>query len=53
MALPEILVTSAEFAATEGDNGVGAAYGPVHASPFEPGSDRHFTASLDDPGGSA
>src|SRR5450631_976979 len=41
-AFPEILKASAEFGAAEGDDGVGATSGPVHAGPFEPGPDDYF-----------
>src|ERR1019366_4117465 len=50
-ALPEVLKASAEFAAAQGDDGVCTIDGPVHASPFEAGSDHHFASSLEDAGG--
>src|ERR1035437_2541097 len=40
-AFPEILKASAEFGAAEGDGGVGARSGPVHAGPLEPGPDHY------------
>src|ERR1022692_2039837 len=49
--LPEVLVTSAELGAAQGDDGVCATNGPVHASPLKPGTDRHFAAGLEDAGG--
>src|ERR1022692_3742415 len=49
--LPEVLVTSAELGAAQGDDGVCATHGPVHASPLKPGTDRHFAAGLEDAGG--
>lgn len=52
-ALPEVLIASTEFAAAQGDDGVCAIDGPVHASPFEASSDRYFAASLDNAGGCA
>src|SRR5256885_1354962 len=45
-AFPEILKTSAKFAAAQGDDGVCALYGPMHARALEPGADHHFTAGL-------
>src|SRR6266571_4211987 len=50
-ALPEVLIASAEFRAAQGDDGVCALDGPVHASPFEPGPDHHFASSLQHAGG--
>ena len=52
-ALPEVLIASAEFGAAQGDDGVCAIDGPVHASPFEPGADHYFAPSLEDAGGGA
>jgi len=49
-AFPEILKTSAELAATQGDDGVGAVHSPVHARSLEPSADHYFTASLYDAG---
>src|ERR1017187_6096565 len=46
--LPEVLKASAEFRAAQGDDGVCALDGPVHASPFEPGADHHFASRLED-----
>src|ERR1700686_2672912 len=51
--LPKVFIASAEFRAAERDDGVRALDAPVHASPFEPGPDRHFAASLQDAGGRA
>ena len=50
--LPEVLVTSAEFGAAQGDDGVCAAYSPVHASPLQPGANRHFATRFEDTSGS-
>src|ERR1035438_1733621 len=50
-ALPEVLKASAEFGATQGDDGVGAIDGPVHASAFEACPDHHFASRLKDAGG--
>lgn len=33
-----------------GDDGVCAAYAPVHASPLEPGTDNHFATGFENPG---
>src|ERR1700736_473716 len=52
-AFPEILKASAEFGAAEGDDGVGAGSGPVHAGPLEPGSNHYFASGFQDAGGSA
>jgi len=52
-AFPEILEATAEFGAAEGDDGVGARKGPVHAGALEPGSNDYFAAGLQDTGGSA
>src|ERR1035437_5654647 len=50
-ALPEVLKASAEFRAAQGDDGVCAIDGPMHARPFEPSPDHHFASSLEDAGG--
>src|ERR1035437_8584861 len=50
-ALPEVLKASAEFRAAQGDDGVCAIDGPMHASPLEAGSDYHFASSREDAGG--
>jgi hypothetical protein len=42
--VPEIFQASREFRAAQGDDGVCALYGPVHAGAFEPGADRNFRA---------
>jgi hypothetical protein len=47
---PEIFEASTEFRAAEGDDGVCALHGPVHAGAFEPGADHNFTARLHDAG---
>src|SRR6516164_6123341 len=44
--VPRNLKASAELAAAQGDDGVGALYGPMPARPLEPGADHHFTACL-------
>src|SRR6516165_3905661 len=49
--LPEIFETSAELAAAQGDDGVCAIHGPVHASPLQAGADRHLAVSLENAGG--
>src|ERR1017187_7429578 len=51
--LPEVLKASTELRAAQGDDGVCALDGPVHASPFEPGADHHFASRLEDAGGGA
>ena len=50
--LPEVLVTSAEFGTAQGDDGVGAVHSPVHASPLQPGANRHFATRFEDTSGS-
>src|SRR5674476_1110363 len=52
-ALPEVLKASAEFGAAQGDDGVCAVDGPVHAGAFEAGPDHHLASSLEDAGGGA
>src|ERR1035437_6651641 len=52
-ALPEVLKASAEFGAAQGDDGVCAVDGPVHAGAFEAGPDPHLASSLEDAGGGA
>ena len=52
-AFPEILKSSAELAAAQGDDGVGALHSPVHARPLEPGPDYDLAASLHHAGRSA
>src|SRR5207249_9327487 len=51
--LPEVLESSAELGAAQGDDGVCATHGPVHTSSLEPGADRHFAAGLEDASGGA
>ena len=48
-ALPELFETTAELAAAQGDDRVGASDGPVHAGALASGSDRHLAAGLNDP----
>lgn len=52
-ALPEVLETAAEDAATERDDSVGAKHRPVHSGPFEPGGDGEFATGFDYAGGGA
>src|SRR3989442_8630870 len=49
--LPKILKSPTQFGTTQGNDGVCALYGPAHSSSFEPGSDDHFAAGLEDAGG--
>lgn len=43
-SLPELLLAAAEFAAAQGDNGVGALNRPTHAGLLEPGADDGLAA---------
>lgn len=45
-ALPEILKASTEFAAAEGDDGVGPFHRPVHSGALQPGTNHHLTSRL-------
>ena len=47
---PEVLETSAEATAAEGNDGIGPALSPVHSGAFESCSDDHLAASLDNAG---
>ena len=47
--LPELLETTAELAAAQGDDGVNASDGPVHPGALAPGSDRYLASGLNDP----
>ena len=47
-SFPEILEAAAELAAPQGDDGVGAGHGPVHAGALEPGADGELASGLDD-----
>src|SRR5437588_12418390 len=49
-AFPESLEASAELAAAQGDDGVGALDGPVHACPLEPRPNYDFATRLHDAG---
>ena len=46
--LPEGLPAAAEFAAAQGDDGVGSAYGPAHAGLLEAVTDDGLAPGLDD-----
>ena len=52
VAFPEVLEASAEFGGAEGDDGICARDGPVHAGAFEAGADQDFAAGFKDTGGS-
>jgi hypothetical protein len=52
-ALPKILEASAEGAAAQSDDSVGTADRPMHARPFESGSDYNFAPRLHHPRRSA
>ena len=47
--LPELLETTAQLAAAQGDDGVNASDGPVHPGALAPRSDRDLAAGLNDP----
>ncbi len=49
-ASPEVLEASTEFGGAEGDDGVCARDGPVHAGALEAGADQDFTAGFHDAG---
>src|SRR5437773_10286820 len=49
-AFPEILEASAELATAQGDDGVGALDGPVHACSLEPRPNYDFATRLHDAG---
>src|SRR3984957_20757375 len=51
--LPEILVSSIEFGAAEGHDGIRAGLGPVHAGAFQASADGDLAARFDDTGGRA
>ena len=51
--VPEGFEAAAEDAAAQGEDGVGAVDGPVHAGALEARPDGMFAASLDDAGGDA
>jgi hypothetical protein len=50
-AFPEEVVAGGEFGTAQGEDGVGAADGPVHSRAFETLADGDSTAGFDDPGG--
>ena len=52
-ALPEVVEAVAEDGATQGEDGVGAVDGPVHAAAFEATADDVLARALDDAGGDA
>ena len=52
-SFPEGFEAAAEDAAAQGEDGVGAVDGPVHAGALEARPDGMFAASLDDAGGDA
>ena len=45
--LPIVVEFTAVTAATDGDDGIGAANGPEHSRAFEPGGDEGFAARFD------
>ncbi len=47
--LPELFPLSAQVQATQGDNGIGATNGPLHARLFEPETDDGFAAGFHHP----
>ena len=52
-SFPEAFEAAAEDAAAQGEDGIGAVDGPVHAGALEARPDGMFAASLDDAGGDA
>ena len=52
-SFPEAFEAAAEDAAAQGEDGIGAVYGPVHAGALEARPDGMFAAGFDDAGGDA
>ena len=52
-SFPEAFEAAAEDAAAQGEDGIGAVYGPVHAGALEACPDGMFAAGFDDAGGDA